>query len=222
MPTRKNYKPKRRRRRRYRKKRVPRQLITNRVARTFKYCETFSLNPGAGTAAINTFSANGMYDPNVTGVGHQPLGFDQLVGVLYDQYTVIGAKCKATFSTTGSSGTLSQFRVGIAQRDTSGYSGTGTLLIEQGRTNWTTVAPLGGASQKSVTSKMSIGKFLGRSAIMADSDLKGDSGNNPIEQGFFIVWAAGIDDTEDGGAVFCTVEIEYLAVLHEPKLLASS
>lgn len=163
-----------------------------------------------------------MYDPDITGSGHQPLGFDELVGIMYSHYTVIGAKIKAHFSTDGTSGSTAAYRVGIAQRDASGYSGTGTLLIEQGRTNWATVAPIGSDSQRTITSKMSIGKFLGRSKVMSDPDLKGTVSANPAEQAYFIVWVAGIDDTQDASSVYVTCEIEYLAVLTEPKLLSGS
>lgn len=43
-----------------------------------RYVEGFiDLNPGAlGSNAPYTFSANGLYDPNITGSGHQPIGFD--------------------------------------------------------------------------------------------------------------------------------------------------
>lgn len=221
MPPRKNYRKKRTYKRKY-KSRVPKQLITNRFSRTFKYVETKSYNPGIATAAINTYSANGMADPDITGFGHQPLGFDQLVGVLYDNYTVIGARIRCHFASSGTSGTISQFRVGVSVRDTAGFSGSGTTLIEQGRTNWKTITPIGGKSQAIVTNKISISKFLGRSNVMSDSQLKGDATNNPTEQAYFLVWVAGIDDSEDGGAVFVTTEIEYLAVLTEPKLLGPS
>lgn len=38
-----------------------------------------------------TFAVNSIYDPNVSGTGHQPLGHDQLA-TLWERYTVFGVK----------------------------------------------------------------------------------------------------------------------------------
>ena len=37
------------------------------------------------------FSGNGLYDPDVSGVGHQPLGFDQWM-TLYNRYRVYASR----------------------------------------------------------------------------------------------------------------------------------
>lgn len=42
----------------------------------------------------NVFAMNGVYDPDITGAGHQPRLFDQLMG-LYQRYRVI--KCAISF-----------------------------------------------------------------------------------------------------------------------------
>lgn len=39
-----------------------------------------------------TFSCNNMYDPNITGIGHQPHYFDQMLGLGYNRYCVVGSK----------------------------------------------------------------------------------------------------------------------------------
>ena len=35
---------------------------------------------------------NGLFDPDITGFGHQPMGFDQLCPTLYQSYVVTGCK----------------------------------------------------------------------------------------------------------------------------------
>jgi hypothetical protein len=60
-----------------------------------KYSDFLSFTPnGAPTNYI--YSCNNLYDPNVTGVGHQPRGFDQLMA-LYDHFVVISAVAEVTF-----------------------------------------------------------------------------------------------------------------------------
>ena len=34
-----------------------------------RYCENISVDPGAGVAGTYTYSANGLYDPNISGTG---------------------------------------------------------------------------------------------------------------------------------------------------------
>ena len=62
-----------------------------------RYVEEFELNPGLGSVASYVFRANGLYDPNYTGAGHQPYGFDQWM-TYYNQFTVLGSKMKAIFT----------------------------------------------------------------------------------------------------------------------------
>ena len=69
-----------------------------------RYSTKFTLNPAASTNVVqHVFSANGLYDPDITGVGHQPRGFDQLMS-LYAQYTVTKCQMRAFFDHIESSG----------------------------------------------------------------------------------------------------------------------
>lgn len=51
---------------------------------------------GLGAAATYQFRLNALFDPDLTGVGHQPMGYDQLAA-LYQRYRVYGCKWKVTF-----------------------------------------------------------------------------------------------------------------------------
>lgn len=55
------------------------------------YSDTVTLNPGAGTLVHHDFRLNSLYDPDLTGTGHQPRGFDQLMA-FYQRYRVYGCK----------------------------------------------------------------------------------------------------------------------------------
>jgi len=57
----------------------------------------------AGTE--NAFSLNSLYDPDITGVGHQPYGFDQMAA-LYSNYIVESASIQARFVTPGGTADL--------------------------------------------------------------------------------------------------------------------
>lgn len=54
---------------------------------TLKYVQTVSFSVAAGTYAENQFRANSVFDPDLTGTGGQPLGFDNL-SPLFQKYRV--------------------------------------------------------------------------------------------------------------------------------------
>lgn len=62
------------------------------IVRKLRYVTKITLSPG-GVATVRThsFRGNSLYDPDSSGVGHQPLGFDQIM-TLYRDYRVRGSK----------------------------------------------------------------------------------------------------------------------------------
>lgn len=79
--------------------------IPPKVTTTLKYVERVGMTSTTGAMALHTFSANGIFDPNITGTGHQPMYFDQLAA-LYNHYVVEASRIKVEimpFNTTGSS-----------------------------------------------------------------------------------------------------------------------
>lgn len=71
------------------------------MRRTFTYCQNYTLS--SGTAVLGTqqvFRMNSLYDPDYTGAGHQPYGYDQVSG-LYQNYRVDSCKFDIVFTTPG-------------------------------------------------------------------------------------------------------------------------
>jgi len=66
-----------------------RSILPDNFSCTLKYCSSKAYTTGAGgiVGATNTYQLNGLFDPDTTGVGHQPYGFDQITP-FYAAYTV--------------------------------------------------------------------------------------------------------------------------------------
>lgn len=210
------------RRRRYKSK-VPRQLIPTKTVKTFKYQTTIELDPSAVSSSAFYFRANGMYDPEVPVGGHQPLGFDEYLGVLYDHFTVIGCKITCDFASDSSS-TSGSYIVGLTPTDTSGVLPISvSTIIEQGRSVYRQVQPYtSGHSLVRLRHKMNPPKFLGRGNPMSDPELKGNSAGDPTEQAMWAVWCASMNGTTDPAPLTVNCLLEYVAVLTEPKILPAS
>lgn len=81
------------------KKYIPRSITTQaNIPRMQKlrYVEQLALTSSAGLPAYYQFRCNGIYDPNYTGIGHQPNRHDQLA-LFYERYIVVGATIKIQF-----------------------------------------------------------------------------------------------------------------------------
>lgn len=68
-----------------------RSVISNRYFTKLVYSQPLSLAP-ATHIDYHEFCTNGLYDPDITGTGHQPYGYDQLMPTLYQKYLVHGCK----------------------------------------------------------------------------------------------------------------------------------
>lgn len=228
MPRKKNY-PVRKSKRRYRRRRRYWPRPTKSLQRTgfaksalvkLRYTTTLSLNPGAGTPGTNVFSANGLYDPDITGVGHQPMSFDQWM-TFYDHYTVLGSKISANFMNPFASFLL----CGIDLRDKASAVTTNIENIaENAGTIYTNLEPVGsGRPMKTLRKTFSAKKFFTKRNVRDEKDLEGTSGANPVEQAYFHVWLMSADGSSDPGATFpVQVTIEYIALFTEPKAINAS
>jgi len=68
-----------------------------KVSTTHKYVTQNLITSTAAAMQTYRFSANGMFDPDITNTGHQPMHFDEL-GAIYDHYVVLGSKITIQFS----------------------------------------------------------------------------------------------------------------------------
>lgn len=225
MPYRnRNRKPRKPKRKRYYNNRsMLGQALASPIGRSFKTMvryvdKNIQLNPGlAGVPANYVFSLNGLYDPDITSTGHQPLGFDQFMD-MYDHYTVIGARARVTFSNTDAS--YHQL-VALQLKDTNTVSTTTNEILENGNNKWATLGThTSGQSVKELVVNCSISKFFGRK-VMAGDKYSGTISSNPNDQVFLHLHAGPLEAT-DADIVDATVDIEYIVVFTEPKQLAQS
>jgi len=186
--------------------------------RTRYVSTTISIDVGVGgIAETHVFSANGLYDPDITGVGHQPLGFDQFMD-MYDHYTVIGSRLKATLTNTDDT---QNTRVYLSLKDKAATSSDLEQILENGLTRWISLGPNGtDSATRTITMNCNPSKFLGQK-VMASTDCKGSSGTNPTEGVFYHLTVAPVL-AQDPSSVRALVEIEYIAILTEPTQLSTS
>jgi len=87
-------------------------LLPDRLRIKLPYVENIVNYAAAATPIEYTFNANDLYDPNRSGVGHQPMIFDQ-IAAFYDRYYVSACSFRADLI-SGSSGI---------------YTGSGVIMV---------------------------------------------------------------------------------------------
>lgn len=70
-----------------------------------KYADRYNINALAGGAGVQIFNLNSTFDPDRTGVGHQPWGRDQ-IATLYNRYRVFAVSWRVTFFPLATAGSL--------------------------------------------------------------------------------------------------------------------
>lgn len=177
-----------------------------------------SINPGVGTAGTYVFTANGCYDPNVTGVGHQPAGFDQLMAI-YNEYVVIGSTITARFIGTDSNIACI---CGVALTDFSTTSADPRVYVENGNCKWGQMSTFkSGGDMITITHKADISKFS-RQSIVDEDSFSGTASTNPTDTHYYHLWVSATDALSDPGATVVNVEIKYDVIFRDPAQTALS
>jgi hypothetical protein len=190
----------------------------------FPYVETVAMDPTSGSAALQLWNLTGLYDPNQTGTGHQPLGFDQWLGLFYNYYCVVEAYWDVIVYSQSATAT-GQVLIAHGLADDTAVSSDLSTLWENPTF---TVTPLGsmGSSHDVVRfhGHLDISKHFGitRAALLAAANHLGDSTAIPAQNVFLQVLVAANNASVNPENVITWTKLRFLAVLSERRELAQS
>lgn len=190
---------------------------------TMKYVTQITIDPPIGGVGTHVFTANGIFDPDITGTGHQPMGRDEWA-TFYDHYTVIGSKCKARFLSPSTNTSTGVGIVGILLKDSNNLLTNATTIMEQGRTKYKVMTgSSSGTPYQTITKGYSPKRFFGFKDLRDNRATVGAQyGVNPSEQAYFHVYIAPFGGGDDVASVKVLVEVEYKCLLTEPKTVLAS
>lgn len=182
-----------------------------------KYVENIQLPAatGGGFSRQYIFSANGIFDPNISGTGHQPLFHDEMEK-LYKYYVVIASFAKLTFDNND---TTQQMYGCICSQDQSFSSNTQTLVEQYGYRKMSTNSqrnyPL--VIKGSYDAKKKQNVTLKQ--LISDSDQLTDPGANPggKQQFYYTFWTAPFNSGTTLAAQNAFIEITYVTMWVQPQ-----
>lgn len=182
------------------------------------YYENVSVTTGASSVGNYVFAANGLYDPNITGTGHQPMGFDQMM-LIYNHYTVTRSRILVT--ARNASTTLGCY-VAVSKHAGSSPLTVDSRLIEAGLVKYKYLAPKPNTGYHEILSEsMVIGPFTGVRDVMDVTELRGSVGSNPAEIQYYDISAWNPDDATQV-PIYLEVLIEFDAIFSEPQEMTQS
>lgn len=183
------------------------------------YCEKFTILNGAAALGQYDFSANGMYDPNITGTGHQPVYFDQMAA-LYNHYTVISSKITVIWIAPGP--VTQPISCTVFQNDDTTLVSTTNMSANLEQTNAISVPSVIGVGSTGTVTQTAwySAKRTWGPGFLQNSALSATTGSNPAEGSYFTL----VYEVNGGVAssMIASVTIEYLAEWRELKDIAQS
>lgn len=190
----------------------------------FRYTQEITLDPTTSACAGNVFVANGLYDPDLTGVGTQPRGFDQMCSAsgLYSGYIVLGSKCTVKFVSQNATTTGITY-VGVSLRTSSTFSTGPETQLSDRYTVKKVLTGINSGTTRQLVKNCSVKKFLGVKDIADEDSLRGAYNSNPSRLLYYTVWACPCNTgVVEPVSLVALVQIDYIVQLINPVSLATS
>jgi len=201
--------------------RLTKTPVPDAIVTTMKYAESILLS-STTTAAYYFFGLNDVYDPNITGTGHQPLGHDQWAA-FYDRNRVIGFDIHLKVLNESS---LSALAGGIMKSVTSATTDIQTAL-EKEHSKVYLLSPLdvsNNAQREIVWTNQKPWTVIGvtRAEYLNSSIYHGTSGSSPSFRGPVLQLVSQCADKLTAVDVRFVVTISYVVELFERVSLTAS
>jgi len=191
-------------------------LLSDRTKIKFRFTQSLSIESTTGVLGYYQYRGNSLFDPDQTGVGTQPYGYDQWSN-LYDCYRVYGSSIAITFTTApvDSGSNAGVLVCGVyPQSNASDVPSTLTETLERPYRKFKTMTSY---TPKTVKAYISTNKIQGQSKSIVSYDPSyiatlGNSGSNPAVQWNWTVFACTADEVTTSACI-AHVTVTYYAVL---------
>lgn len=184
--------------------RVPKVFgFPDRYECSLKYVEEVTFS-GTGTTTNQVMRLNSLFDPNFTGVGHQPKYFDQLAAV-YGTYIVLSTDFKVKLSNANSN----SVRYAIAVSDSS-QSVTGVQDLSESKRSVSGFLGLnsGAEAVKEHTGSINMATLHGDKFIDAQDNLQSGVAASPQDPAYLTIAVADANLTA-AVSVFCEISMMF-------------
>ncbi len=190
------------------------------LIRKLRYCERITIDAGAaGQSTNHFFCANSIFDPNQSGIGHQPMGFDQYI-LMYDHFKVLSSKIQVKALNNISATNGNQTILSIHLDDDTSTNLSVENMIEQGTTNYRIMNSGESFRPTTLTKSFNTKTFFSNQKTAAS--LVGTATADCDEVAFYNISSSALTGGTDPGVMSCLIVIDYIVQFSERRTLASS
>lgn len=184
------------------------------------YYDQFTVNQTAGH--VRDFNLNSIYDPDRSGVGHQPLGYDQWA-TFFNRYRVFGVKMVVSMTNLGTV----PVRFGIIGNNQQGVAiGTPQAVWESQHVKSKQIGTVQGMNNQTITKYFHLPRITGATNIMykGSAQYAAQFGANPSELiiGHLVAIPATTSFATDVVNVSYDVRIIFMCELYDRNQLSLS
>lgn len=191
---------------------------------SLRYVKEITLDAPPGGSAVQVFCSNGLYDPDITFGGLQPMGYDQWMA-LYKTYHVTGSRIQMRSTNPDGANTDSAY-YGIKRGDEPtellGYSVH--EILEKSQMSDIGIAGVfttdGSKSTRAVFNNYSHARAK-NSSVFQDQNSAGSFTTNPASRNFYHCFAASMSGNDPAAQTFL-ITIDYDVIFSEPKSIIGS
>lgn len=194
-----------------------RNPVATRLRTILLYREFTTSTTAAGPGDVMySYNLNGLFDPNQTGTGHQPRGYDQL-SALYQRYRVYRVRYEVSYSLAYTNSTSPAY-VGLSCTN----AAIGTSFNDVVEQPHSTVKPCTPAMAVTISGSVDLAQLNGKTptAYASDDTTQALTGANPTE--ILRLQLAMLDVTGLARAVYVHTTLWYDCEFSDPVQLAQS
>lgn len=186
------------------------------------YVKAGQMTVSSGATASQIFSANSLYDPDVTGAGHQPYGFDQW-SAFYNHYVVTGAKITYTIIPSATNAAVSSGIIHLLLTDDGTTAADSQTLMEQGKSRYRLMGVSSNVKSTTIKQYYSARKFFNIKDVKDNLTRIGATVTaSPSEQAYFITKVASLTGAVQTIVYDYIAKIDFFVQWSEPKELTAS
>lgn len=185
-----------------------------------KYTDQINLSSGVVGYVEHIFRAFSIFDPDLTGVGHQPLGHDEM-SALYERYRVLGSTARVDFVVPEAPETHSLPTTCVLNLvETASALNSTDLMVEMPISRWKTSVVSANPTTTLRLGYTSTWQMKGDAGAATDGDYSAAFGSNPTIDAYYHI-AAGQDGNSSVDC-YARIEIVYDVWCFDPVTLSTS
>jgi len=171
------------------------------------------VNYSAAGLSVQTYALNSLYDPDYSGSGTQPVGFDEIMAIYY-YYRVISVRVRISCTNAGSAAIMAV----TPARDSTSPTQITAMAANEGAVS-ELIAGTYGQNKKVIVKDINIAQYLGLKSNIGD-DLHGTTTTSPARVVYLHIGLEEIDLSAKDLSLF--VEFEFRTKFYNSLQLNNS